>query len=198
MSRTSALVSIVHLASVVTLAAQTPPPDAWPIRDAPPALHEVISRADTIIVTMHDALLRELREGLARGGPVAAIASCHVDAAGVSQRLARGEGIAAGRTSDRLRNPSNAPRPWAAALVKANAGRRMRDVDGFAVDLGDRVGVLRPIAQARTCLSCHGPVERITPAMRQLLAEKYPADRAVGFEEGQVRGWYWVEMPKPR
>jgi hypothetical protein len=34
--------------------------------------------------------------------------------------------------------------------------------------------------------------------MRQLLAERYPADRAVGFEEGQIRGWYWVEMPKPR
>ncbi len=199
MSRTSLLASFVHLVSVATLAAQSPSSGTpWPIRDAPPALHTVISRADLIIVTMHEALLRELQEGLARGGPASAIMSCHVDAVGVSQRLARGEGIAAGRTSDRLRNPTNAPRPWAAALVKANAGRRMRDVEGFAVDLGDKVGVLRPIAQTSTCISCHGPVERMSPTMRQLLAERYPADRAVGFEEGQIRGWYWVEMPKPR
>ena len=32
-------------------------------------------------------------------------------------------------------------------LVKANAGRQAKSVDGFVVDLGDRVGVLRPIAE---------------------------------------------------
>jgi Protein of unknown function (DUF3365) len=198
MARTSLTWPALALVSIATVAGQSPPAfTSWSIREAPPELRMVISRADLIIVTMHDALIRELREGLARGGPRSAFASCHVDATGVSQRVARGEGIAAGRTSDRLRNPTNAPRPWAAALVKANAGRQTREVDGFAVDLGSKVGVLRPIALQPMCLGCHGPVDRISAEVRQMLADRYPQDRATGFTNGEIRGWYWVEMPKP-
>jgi len=29
------------------------------------------------------------------------------------------------------------------------------------------------------------------------LAERYPADRAVGFTEGELRGWFWLELRKP-
>jgi hypothetical protein len=154
--------------------------------------------ADLVIVTMQDALLRELNEALDRGGPAGAIQSCHLDVIGVSQRVGRGEGVAAGRTSDRLRSPTNAPKPWAAPIVQANAGRRARDVEGFVVDIGDKVGVLRPIAFRPVCAGCHGPVEGLSPAVRDVLADRYPADRAVGFTEGEIRGWFWVEIPKPR
>jgi len=170
---------------------------SWPVRDAPPELRMVISRADVIIVTIQDAMLRELTDALDRGGPTSAVGSCHLDAIGVSHRIGR-EGIAAGRTSDRLRSPTNAPPAWAADLVKANAGKRARDVDGFAVDLGTKLGVLRPIAERPMCASCHGPLNRISPAVQGVLAERYPVDRAVGFSEGEIRGWFWVEMPKSR
>jgi Protein of unknown function (DUF3365) len=199
MRRYSLVFSVLGLLGTAAFAQQSMPSfRSWPLRDAPPDLRMVISRADSIIVTMQDAMLRELNDGLERGGPSHAITSCHLDAIGVSQRVAREEGIAAGRTSDRLRSPTNAPRPWAADLVKANAGRRARDVDGFAVDLGDKVGVLRPIAYRPMCAGCHGPTEQISPVVRQALADRYPADRAVGFTDGEIRGWFWVEMPKSR
>jgi hypothetical protein len=199
MSRTYLVWPAIALVSVTTVAGQASPQSfpSWPIRDAPPAFQEVISRADLIIVTMHDALLHELRDGLARGGPRSAFASCHTNATAVSWRVAHREGIATGRTSDRLRNPTNAPRPWAAPLVKTNAGRRARDVDGFAVDLGTRVGVLRPIVLQPMCTACHGPGDRISTEVKQLIADRYPEDRATGFNNGEIRGWYWVEMPKP-
>jgi hypothetical protein len=168
----------------------------WPASEAPAELRPAISRADLVIVGMQDSVLRELNDALSRGGPGTAIASCHLDATVVAQRLARTDGIAAGRTSDRLRNPSNLPRPWAAALVQANAGKQARSVEGFAVDLGDKVGVLRPIAERAMCAGCHGPSEALSPAVRSVLADRYPVDRAVGFKEGEIRGWFWVEMPK--
>ena len=141
MSRIHLVWPVAALVSIASLAGQSPALfTSWSIREAPPQYQAVISRADLIIISMHDGLLRELRAGFARGGPASAIKSCHVDVAGVIQRLARGEGIAAGRTSDRLRNPTHAPRPWAAALVAANAGRRARDVEGFAVDLRREAG----------------------------------------------------------
>ena len=27
--------------------------------------------------------------------------------------------------------------------------------------------------------------------------ERYPRDRAVGFTNGEIRGWFWVELSKP-
>jgi hypothetical protein len=147
---------------------------------------------------MQDAVIRELTGALERGGPEFAVRSCHIDVAGTLQRLGRQEGIAAGRTSHRLRNPWNAPRPWAAALVEAHAGRMARDLDGFVLDLGDKVGVLRPIAERPMCASCHGPLEKLSPAVRATLADRYPADRAFGFKDGELRGWFWVEVPKTR
>lgn len=168
----------------------------YSIADAPPAFRPLISRADLIVVTMHGAMMHELRMALDRGGADFAIHSAHIDVIGVIQRLAREEGIAAGRTSDRLRSPTNAPRPWAAPIVKANAGRRVRDVEGFVADLGDRVGVMRPIAEGPLCRSCHGPIDKFTTGVKAELAERYPVDKATGFDQGEIRGWYWVELRK--
>lgn len=168
----------------------------WRLADVPPDLQHAVARANVIIATMHDALLWELHSGLDQGGPQLAIKSCHIDSTRVSQRIGRQEGIAAGRTSDRLRNPLNAPRPWAAPLVKQYAGRPAKGIDGFAVDLGDRLGVMRPIAHRPSCASCHGRPEKFSTAVASELHDRYPADRAVGFEEGEIRGWYWVEIPK--
>jgi hypothetical protein len=182
----------------MSLQAQTPPGGPWPIAEAPPELQVPVARADLVIASMQDALLRELNAALAQGGPVLAMKSCHINVIGLTQRIARQEGVAAGRTSDRLRSPTNAPRPWAAPLVRRYAGRPAHEVDGFVADLGDRVGVLRPIAQRPLCVTCHGPADRISPVIQDAIRDRYPTDRATGFAEGEIRGWFWVEMPKPQ
>jgi hypothetical protein len=199
MRRVHQLVLIATLVLAPSARAQSPlPPGTWRVPDAPAEMRYPISRADLIVASMQDALLRELTEGLRQGGPAFAIKSCHIDVIGVIQRIGRQEGVAAGRTSDRLRSPTNAPKSWAAGLVTANAGRRARDVPGFAVDLGDKVGLLRPIAHRPMCASCHGAADTLEPAVQGQLRDRYPRDRATGFTEGEIRGWYWVEMPKVR
>src|SRR5687767_12697086 len=163
--------------------AQSPlPPGTWRIAEAPAELRYPISRADLIVVSMQDALVRELTNALDQGGPTFAIQSCHIDVIGAIQRIERGAGIAAGRTSDRLRNPTNVPRAWASPLVAAYAGRSAREVDGFVRDLGDKVGVLRPIAQRSMCASCHGPAKTLDPGVFAALRDRYPKDRAIGFK----------------
>jgi Protein of unknown function (DUF3365) len=169
---------------------------SWPLSQAPAELRFPISRADLVVVAMQDAMLRELHDALARGGPAGAINFCHLEATAITQRVGREEGIAAGRTSDRLRNPTNAPRPWAAPFVNAYAGRPARSIEGFAVDLGDKVGVLRPMVERPMCGGCHGSEDRVAPGVKLVLRDRYPADRAVGFTDGEIRGWFWVEIPK--
>jgi hypothetical protein len=48
------------------------------------------------------------------------------------------------------------------------------------------------------CAGCHGPAAGISQAVRTELADRYPSDRAVGFADGEIRGWFWVEIPATR
>lgn len=181
------------LLASAALGAQAAP--AWPIPGAPRELRPLVARADVMIAAMHDSVLRELTDTLRQGDAAQAMQSCHIDSRLITLRLAR-EGAKAGRTSHRLRNPANQPPRWAEAIVETYAGRRSREVDGFVVDLGFTVGVLRPISQQAVCATCHGPVNELSEGVRQVIAERYPHDQAVGFKEGEIRGWFWVEMPK--
>jgi len=196
----SATTRILTATAVLTLSASLGAQSdftSWPAHQAPAQYQQLIARGDLIVAAMDDALVREVEDAVSKRGTEGALASCHLDATFMAQRLARYEGVAAGRTSDRLRNPTNAPPKWAAALVRGHAGERARDVDGFAVDLGDRVGLLRPIAQRRVCNGCHGRADATSAGVKTALADRYPSDRALGFTEGEIRGWFWVELRKP-
>jgi hypothetical protein len=191
-------VALLLLAGVSMSVAPTNVEQARPtyrIGDAPAELRPAIQRADLIILSVRSALLSELARELAEGGPSVAVKACHVDTLATAHRIAHQERIAVGRTSDRLRNPLNAPPPWAAGLVEMTAGQRASSVDGFVVNLGDRVGVLRPIAEQRVCAACHGPEDKIDPQVRATVKAQYSADRAYGYREGDLRGWFWAEVP---
>jgi hypothetical protein len=175
------------------IAAERP---TYPIAQAPEALRGAVQRGDAIVGSIQTALFAQLSKEMQRGGPEGAVRVCHLEATSITQEVARKEGLAAGRTSHRLRNPTNAPRPWAAPIVASHAGKAIDGVDGFVVDLGDKVGLLRPIGFRAACAGCHGPREQLAPSVLQELSERYPGDQATGFKEGDIRGWFWVEVPK--
>jgi hypothetical protein len=177
-------------------AVQDPARATWRIDEAPADLRPAVQQAEMLILELQGALLEELTRTLQTRGESGAMRSCHLDAIAVTQRVGRQMGIAIGRTGDRLRNPTNAPRPWAAPLVAQFAGARAADVTGYVVDLGDHVGVLKPIATGRMCLGCHGPSAGFSHEVRAELKDRYPVDRAVDFREGDLRGWFWVEVPR--
>ncbi|MCK6555956.1 DUF3365 domain-containing protein [Candidatus Binatia bacterium] len=160
----------------------------------PAALQPAAARATQAMTQLQPRLLQMLTAALNEGGPAAAIRVCKADAPALAAAAGKEFGVEIGRTSFRLRNPKNAPRPWAQPFVAAAAGRKAGAVPARVVDLGKgRVGVLRPIPMQPLCVACHGPRDRIDPAVRAALAEAYPADEAVGFEDGEVRGFIWAE-----
>jgi hypothetical protein len=172
------------------------PLPTYAVAQAPASFRPAVQHADMIIVTLQSALLSELHRRLEVVGPKGALDACHLSAIPVEQRAGRYEGIAVGRTAARLRNPANAPREWASPIVARYADQPRAKVDGFVVDLGDRVGVLRPIRELPICQSCHGPERTLGPGVRARLVERYPMDTAVGFSEGDIRGWFWAEVAK--
>ncbi len=160
---------------------------AGPVRhdlsDAPEALRPALERAAEAI----RAAACDVERRFGEGDPDANAARCD-GAAAVP-------GVKVGRTSARLRNPRNAPPPWAGEFVRATDGRKAADVAPMAFDLGDRVGLLRPIEIRRRCLGCHAPRDQLSAGTRDWLAGNYPGDRATGYALGDLRGFWWAEAP---
>jgi hypothetical protein len=198
MSRIAACIAGALIAcTVARVGAQAPSEwPTYPIAEVPADLRPAVQRGELAIISIQNAVVSELTREMTERGAGGAIQVCHMAATTIVQRLGREEGIAAGRTSARLRTPSNGPKPWAAPIVARYADRRAAGVDGFAVDLGTRVGVMRPIAHRAVCTPCHGAEEQLSPKVRAELKDRYPRDRALGFKDGDLRGWLWVEVPK--
>jgi hypothetical protein len=162
--------------------------------DASPALAPAVARADVAIKQLKDRLSRRLLEELA--DPPTAVKVCRDEAPAIAAEVAAETNAQVGRTSHRLRSQANVPRPWMRPYVAAAAGRPAAEVKPVAVDLGDRVGVLRPIPVGTPCLKCHGPVDGIDPVVREVLGHAYPLDKATGFAPGELRGFFWAEAAK--
>lgn len=152
--------------------------------------------ADAAIRALQQRLSARLFEEMKKGGPMLAIKVCSDEAQALTAEIARDRGVRVGRTSHQLRNPVNVAPSWAERFVKAGAGKKASSVEAVVVDLEDRVGVLRPIHTAPPCLQCHGPAEGLSPDVRAFLKTAYPKDRAIGFQEGDLRGFIWAETPR--
>ncbi len=151
---------------------------------------EEVERAQAVVGSFKQELQAALRDGLAEG-PENAIQICQVQAPEIGERLSRG-GIVVGRTSHRLRNPGNAPRPWMEPLLGDYAtGREERSWRAVRLE-GGSVGYVEPIYVQPLCLKCHG-ADLDEPVAGRIQA-LYPNDEATGFEPGDFRGLFWVTM----
>ncbi len=194
-----------HLAlagALALLGCPAQPPGAAPPASAPQAWRPIdpaatrdhapaAARAEAARDALTGALSTRLQAALAEGGPVAAIGVCQDEAPRIAAEVAAAQGVAIGRTAARLRNPGNAPPPWAAAEVA-----RGREEPWLAVAPDGRLAALYPLRTAPLCVTCHGPADGLAPAVREALAARYPRDAATGFAPGDLRGWVWVEVPR--
>ena len=144
------------------------------------------------VLPFKKSLKGALVEGL-QGGAVEAISMCRVEAPKLAE-AASVNGIKVGRTSSKLRNPSNAPKPWIEPLLaryEADPGEREPAV--VLVD-DDTVGYVEPLFVQPLCVTCHGSA--LAPDLEKKLAELYPRDRATGYVAGDLRGVFWAELPR--
>jgi hypothetical protein len=166
---------------------------AYKVADVPARLSPGMQAADAAISALQRRLAGRVLQEMKAGGPARAITVCRDEAPALTAETARVQGVRVGRTSHRLRNPGNTAPAWAEPFVAKGAGQKAASIEPTVVDLGDRVGLLRPIATGGVCMQCHGPAQRLSPGVRGYLETAYPGDRAVGFEEGDLRGFAWAE-----
>lgn len=131
-----------------------------------------------------------LMEAMSSQGPAAAISVCQKEASQIAAEVSAEHNLRIGRTGVRLRNPNNESPGWAKLLTD-----KKFDEPQFLVLDNDNAAALLPIKLQAQCLMCHGPKEQIAPVIQDQLARLYPDDEATGFNEGDLRGWFWIEMP---
>lgn len=190
--RTALLVGFL-LVSSLALAAE--PPRALPPEEVPARLAPAVARGEAAMDAFRGRLFARLNELIVEGGPANAIRVCRSEAPVLARELGAAHRVELGRTSLRLRNQGNAPRAWMVAHLEATRGQQPGDVKQAVFDLGDRVGILRPITVMQACTRCHGAAEVFEPEVTAELGRLYPADRATGFTRGDLRGFLWAEVP---
>ncbi len=152
-----------------------------------------------------DALGKDLMPlllgALERGGPAEAVAFC-ADSAQVRTARHRDAGIDVRRVGTRVRNPANAPDSVERSLLTQLAtglerGALPQEIVTVIAgpDGSFRLQYIRPIVVAEPCLVCHGDPATFNPVVTQVLATRYPDDRATGYRVGDLRGGITVRIP---
>lgn len=190
---------LVFLAACGSSAPVEPPSPkaATPAQVQAPPADPAQARARAALDRVKRELKERLTSAMATGGPEAAARACSDEAQALTATVAKETGVKLGRSSLRLRNPANAGPAWVGDWLSAQGERPAEGVAPFsaAVDVDGKhvTRLIDPIRVEAPCVACHGPKETLSPAVRDVLSAKYPADEATGYSAGDLRGAFWAE-----
>jgi hypothetical protein len=157
--------------------------------------------AQAAIADFAGALKGELTTAMQAGGPLNAIEVCNARAPAIAAAVSLEQGMNLSRVSLRNRNPDNAPNEWQSAVLQEFEARRAAGDDAAALswqevantDSGQEFRFMKAIPTGPLCLACHG--ETLAAPVAERIGELYPADKATGFREGDIRGAFVVTKP---
>ena len=165
--------------------------DAW--------LQRARAAADALFVRLLERLNTEYQQGGAERG----VQVCAEVAQSLTRQIGREQGVQIRRVSLKNRNPRNAPDAWERQVLQRwerelEAGKEIGEVAEWRTERGGRVyRYMRPIKIAMPlCLECHGT--QIKPEVRRLIRERYPNDKATGYQLGDLRGAFSVKISQPK
>ncbi|MEA3492383.1 MAG: DUF3365 domain-containing protein [Campylobacterota bacterium] len=103
------------------------------------------------------------------------------------------------RTALKVRNQENKPDATddkvMSGYIEAIKAKKYNPQSAIkVVEEGDTVRVYKPLFVQKVCLKCHGTT--VSPEISNLIKEGYPDDKAIDFEEGDLRGVVVAEMKK--
>lgn len=152
------------------------------------------AQVDAAINALATTLRAELLGAMKEGGPQKGMEVCSKKAQALGAQVEEESGVSVGRSSLRLRNPKNAPRPWVKRWLEETGERKVAGLEQKTWREDGHIRALRPIPVEAPCLACHGPRDSLSPEVTRLLDENYPQDQALGYAAGDLRGVFWAEV----
>jgi hypothetical protein len=159
-----------------------------------------LAEARKVATSLPPKLVGALQEEIKKSGFDGAIPVCRDMAPKMAGELAQQTGWKIKRVSLKTRNETRAtPDAWEKVALedfdkRAAAGESPAQLEkGEVVNNEYRYVKALPVQQL--CLNCHGTPDNTADAVKQVLAEHYPNDRATGYSLGQIRGVISVRKP---
>ncbi len=143
---------------------------------------------DSVSVRAQQVLLKNLMTAIQQKGTAHAVAFCNEKAMILNDSLSEKFGVKIQRISAKNRNRANAANKKERMILdefETNA-----NLDHKVVKSSKGNVFYKPIRIGMpTCLQCHGkPNQDINSETMTVITQKYPSDKAVGYQLGQLRG----------
>jgi Protein of unknown function (DUF3365) len=153
----------------------------------------------TIATETQAVLAKKLIAALKAGGPEYALQFCNLQAYPLTDSMAKIFNSSIKRVTDKTRNPGNQANEIELAYIeKLKTQMAKGEMPGSKMEeLNGKMVGYYPIVTNKMCMQCHGKKEvDIMPATLKKLHQLYPADKATGYGENELRGLWVVEMNK--
>ena len=157
-------------------------------------------KGDSIATYMQQMLLKNLTHAIEENGTIGALEFCNENAIPLTEEGSKTHGVEIHRLTDKNRNPNNVLSTESDKNAWSEISRLMGDKDTspkhWVGKEGDAVYYYKAIPLGMpTCLSCHGNKNSdIEVETLREIAMRYPDDKATGYEMGQLRGVWKVQL----
>ncbi len=162
---------------------------------------EYLEQGAQITSIVFQNLSGKLKEALTASGVGGAVEYCNLAASPLVDSLSRAHTVRIKRTSDRLRNPANAPSLQEREIIEhySNlAGTEILPAPQLVIE-DQKIHYYAPIFLLENCLKCHGVRNTdITTVDYEVISRLYPDDRAYDFKVGDLRGIWSLEFEKDK
>ena len=147
-------------------------------------------------------LKKSLKTVLKESGPIAAVEYCNIAAVDITDRISNSKSIFLKRTSLKVRNKDNVATSWEKDVLNNFENRKRLGESVNSIDYQEAYTdnnnksffrYMKAIPTGKVCLTCHG--SNINPNLRTRINELYPEDKAYGFEIGDIRGAFTIQIP---
>lgn len=143
-----------------------------------------------------DSLKVILVKEMQKHGIISAVSVCSDTAQLLTVNYGLSKGIYIKRVSFKNRNPRNAPDGFESKVLnyfrELSSVGKLNETTEFTeiinVDGVSRVRYMKPIIVQAPCLSCHCTNEQISPEVKSIIQNKYPEDKATGYQIDDLRG----------
>jgi len=153
----------------------------------------LLREARKVAMKLPPKLIVTLKSEIKKSGPEGAISVCRDMSPKVASEISQQTGWKIKRVSLKARNDSRAaPDAWEKSALddfdkRAAAGESPAQLEKGEI-IGNEYRYVKALPVKTLCLSCHGPVDHLSTAVKSALAKHYPNDLATGYSVGQIRG----------
>ena len=141
-----------------------------------------------------DSVKSVLFQELGKGGYVGAIKACSNIAQDIIKTYQEKHGFYIRRISEKYRNKLDKPDDYELKILRKldeliKKGELPQEYYEVVEENGVRyLRYFKPLIVQPMCLNCHGSDEFLKKEIKEFLKEKYPDDKAVGYQAGDFRG----------